>query len=49
MHNALNHVLNNLLTPENGDRADAENVLILMTDGDTTNPLETFTALDRLG
>lgn len=49
LHYALNHVLNDLLTPEYGDREDAENVLILMTDGGTTNPLETFTAIDRLG
>lgn len=49
LHHALNHVLNDLLTPEYGDREDAENVLVLMTDGGTTNPLETFTAIDRLG
>eukprot|EP00105_Crassostrea_gigas_P005839 XP_011419570.1 PREDICTED: A-agglutinin anchorage subunit [Crassostrea gigas] len=48
LHYALNHVLNDLLTPEYGDREDAENVLVLMTDGGTTNPLETFTAIDRL-
>ncbi|XP_048777938.2 mucin-2-like isoform X2 [Ostrea edulis] len=47
-HNALTHIQNELFTTANGDRAAAENVLIIMTDGGSSMPSVTLATIHNL-
>ena len=48
MHLALNYTQYNLLTPDKGDRSNADNVLVVLTDGGVQHPFETLSTIDRL-
>nr|XP_022322972.1 mucin-2-like [Crassostrea virginica] len=48
LHLALNYTQYNLLTPDKGDRSNADNVLVVLTDGGVQHPFETLSTIDRM-